>query len=189
MSELKHPETYPKALFLLLGVDTTMYLVVATITYLYAGPTVASPALSSASPLLQKIAYGIAIPSIVIAGVVNGHVAAKYIYVRMYRDTEMMSKRTWTSFGSWALIVLVLWIVAWVIAEGIPVFNDLLALISSLFASWFTYGLSGVFWLFLNRGRYCESARQIFLTCLNLAIFCVGAAIVRLSFLPSFLLY
>jgi hypothetical protein len=79
---------------------------------------------------------------IVIAGVIYAHVAAKYIYVRIFRGTKHMSKRTWLSVGSWVGIVLVLWVIAWIIAESIPVFNDLLSLISALFASWFTYGLS-----------------------------------------------
>ena len=179
ISELKHPEQYPKALFLLQGVDTSMYLIVAVVTYRYAGTSVASPALGSTSPLLQKIAYGIAIPTIVIAGVINGHVAAKYIYVRLFRGTDRMSKKSWSSFGLWAIIVLILWIIAWIIAEAIPVFNDLLSLISALFASWFTYGLSGVFWLYMNYGRYRENGRKMFLTGLNAVIFCIGAAIVN----------
>jgi Na+-driven multidrug efflux pump len=74
---------------------------------------------------------------IAIAGVINAHVAAKFVYVRMFRGTKHMSKRTWLSLGSWILITLILWVVAWIIAESIPVFNDLLALISSLFASWY----------------------------------------------------
>ncbi|KAL6714821.1 hypothetical protein ACLMJK_007081 [Lecanora helva] len=185
ISELKRPETYPKALFLLQGVDTGMYLIVAIVTYRYAGSTVASPALGSTNRLLQKISYGIAIPTIVIAGVINGHVAAKYIYVRLFRGTDRMSKRTWSSFGLWALIVLVLWIIAWIIAEAIPVFNDLLGLISALFASWFTYGLSGVFWLFMNYGRYRESPRKMFLTGLNFVIFCIGAAICGIGLYAS----
>ena len=48
-----------------------MYLIVAIVTYRYAGTDVASPALGSTSPLLRKVAYGIAIPTIVIAGVYN----------------------------------------------------------------------------------------------------------------------
>ena len=178
MSELHTPATYPKALFLLQGVDTCMYLIAAIVIYRYASTDVASPALGSTSTIVRKVAYGVAIPTIVIAGVINGHVAAKYIYVRLFRGTDRMSKRTWSSFGIWALIVVALWIVAWIIAEAIPVFNDLLGLISALFASWFTYGLSGVFCLYLNRGRYRESARKMFLTVLNSLVFCIGAAIV-----------
>lgn len=163
-----------------------MYLIVAIVTYRYASKDVASPALGSTNAVLAKVAYGIAIPTIVIAGVINGHVAAKYIYVRMFRGTDRMSKRNWTSFGLWALIVLILWILAWIIASAIPVFNDLLGLISALFASWFTYGLSGLFWLFMNKGRYRESPRKMFLTGLNVVIFCIGGIIVsRLSYRVS----
>lgn len=127
---------------------------------------------------MRKIAYGISIPTIVVAGVINGHVASKYIYVRLFRGTDRMSKRSWSSFGAWALIVLILWTVAWIIAEAIPTFNDLLGLISAVFASWFTYGLSGVFWLFMNRGRYGESGRKMGLVGVNVGLVCVGAVIV-----------
>jgi hypothetical protein len=64
--------------------------------------------------------------------VINGHVAAKYIYVRLFRGTDRMQKRTVASIGSWVAITLILWIIAWVIAEAIPVFNDLLSLIVSM---------------------------------------------------------
>lgn len=185
ISELHTPESYPKAVFLLQGVDISMYLIVAIVTYRYAGSDVASPALGSTSPLLRKIAYGIAIPTIVIAGVINGHVASKYVYVRLFRGTDRMSKKSWSSFGLWAVIVLVLWTIAWIIAEAIPVFNDLLSLISALFASWFTYGLSGVFWLYLNYGQYRSSKRKMFLTGVNVGCFCLGAIICGLGLYSS----
>ena len=93
-----------------------------------------------------------------------------------------MGQNNIVSVGSWVLIVTAVWFIAWIIAEAIPVFNDLLSLISALFASWFTYGLSGVFWLFLNYGRYRESKKKMFLTGLNTAIFLIGAAIVSFFF-------
>lgn len=181
ISELKDPRTYPKALYLLQGCDTSMYLIVAVVIYRYAGEGVASPALGSTSPLLAKIAYGVAIPTIIIAGVINGHVAAKYIYVRLFRGTDRMSKKSVFSYGMWALISLILWTIAWIIAEAIPVFNDLLGIISALFASWFTFGLSGLFWLFINKGRYTETRKKMFLTGLNTTICVIGIFIVRLS--------
>ena len=69
---------------------------------------------------------------IVIAGVINGHVAAKMIYVRLFRGTDRMHKRSWFSFGVWSAIVCLLWVISWVIAEAIPVFNNLLGLIVGL---------------------------------------------------------
>lgn len=159
-----------------------MYLIVAVVTYRYAGADVKSPALSSTSPMVQKVAYGIAIPTILVAGVINGHVAAKYIYVRLFRGTDRMSKKSWSSFGMWAMIVAILWTIAWIIAEAIPVFNDLLGLISALFASWFTYGLSGMFWLYMNRGLYFSNKKKMLLTFINIFTFGMGAIIV--SFFP-----
>ncbi|TPX24560.1 hypothetical protein DIZ76_013908 [Coccidioides immitis] len=185
ISELKEPEGYPKALYLLQTTNTILYTVTAVVIYRYGGRDVASPALGSTGPIVRKVAYGIAIPTIVIAGVINGHVAVKYIYVRIFRGTDHMSKRYFLSIGTWVGLAVLLWVLAWIIAEAIPVFNNLLSLITALFASWFTYGLSGVFWLYLNYGKYTSSPRKIFLTVLNVFVFCAGAAICGLGLYVS----
>lgn len=177
ISEMETPTDYPKTLYMLQITDTSMYVIAAVVIYIYGGKSVDSPALSSTKPITAKLAYGIAIPTIVIAGVINGHVAAKYIYVRLFRGTDHMKKRTFFSIGSWVVITLVLWVIAWIISEAIPVFNNLLSLITSLFASWFTYGLSGIFWLFLNRGQYGASWKKMILTVVNLVIVGIGACL------------
>lgn len=64
MSELKDHREYPKALCLLQGLDTILYLVTSVVIYIYAGPNVTSPALGSASELVGKVAYGIALPTV-----------------------------------------------------------------------------------------------------------------------------
>ena len=69
---------------------------------------------------------------IIIAGVINGHVSAKSVYVRIFRGTDHMHKRSWIAVGSWTAIVLALWVLAWIIAEAIPVFNKLLSLVVCL---------------------------------------------------------
>jgi hypothetical protein len=68
---------------------------------------------------------------VIIAGVIFGHVACKYIYVRIFRGDRAhhMHQRSALAIGSWIGIALAVWVVAWVIAESIPVFNDLLSLI------------------------------------------------------------
>lgn len=40
-----------------------------------------------------------------------------------------MHKRDWVAISSWVGIALALWILAWIIAEAIPVFSNLLSLI------------------------------------------------------------
>jgi hypothetical protein len=96
-----------------------------------------------------------------------------------------MGSRTWLAIGSWAGITLTLWVIAWIIAESIPDFNSLLGLISALFASWFTYGISGLFWLYLNWGNYTANWKKMSLTVLNCGIFGIGAAICGIGLYAS----
>ncbi|EKV16903.1 N amino acid transport system protein [Penicillium digitatum PHI26] len=166
-SELAIPNDYPKALIAFQATDTTLYLVTALVIYRYAGPNVLSPALLSASELISKISFGISIGTIVIAGVVICHVGAKCIYVRIFRGTHMMSERSFRSYGTWVLITFLMWVTAWLIANAIPVFNDLLNMIAAAFCSWFSFGLEGLFWLKMNRGQYLASKRKMALTALN----------------------
>ena len=38
--------------------------------------------------------------------------------------------------------------IAFVLAIGVPVFNYLIGIAAALFASWYTYGIAGAFWLY-----------------------------------------
>jgi hypothetical protein len=149
MAELEDPREFPKALALLQAVNISLYTIIALVVYRYAGDSVASPALGSTGPLISKIAYGIALPTvitdrdsiarmhvictdnsrqIVIAGVIYGHVAVKTIYIRIFAGTERMHKRDFIAVGVWVGMGLAVWISAWIIASAIPVFNNLLGL-------------------------------------------------------------
>lgn len=76
-------QDFAKALYMLQIADTTLYLIVGVVVYAYAGAGTVSPALGNTGTLLRKISYGIALPTILIAGVINGHVCAKLIFIRM----------------------------------------------------------------------------------------------------------
>jgi hypothetical protein len=49
----------------------------------------------------------------------------------MFRGSDNMHNRSFLSIGSWVAICLGVWVISWVVAESIPVFNDLLSLIVS----------------------------------------------------------
>ncbi|PYH47659.1 neutral amino acid permease [Aspergillus saccharolyticus JOP 1030-1] len=168
-AELKDTHDFTKALCLLQGFDISLYMIAAVVIYRYGGAEVASPALSSASPMVSKVAYGIALPTIIIAGVINGHVAFKYIYLRVFSGTDRIHKRDWIAIGSWVGIALGLWLLAWIIAEAIPVFSNLLGLVTALFASWFTFDFSG----------------KVALTMLNILSFIVAACLCGLGLYVS----
>ncbi|CAI7568189.1 unnamed protein product [Penicillium manginii] len=195
MAELEDPREFPKALALLQAVNISLYTIIALVVYRYAGDSVASPALGSTGPLISKIAYGIALPTvitdrdsiarmhvictdnsrqIVIAGVIYGHVAVKTIYIRIFAGTERMHKRDFIAVGVWVGMGLAVWISAWIIASAIPVFNNLLGLMSALFASWFSFGVPAILWLHMNSGLWLSSPRKVALTGINFFIICIS---------------
>ncbi|KAF7935173.1 uncharacterized protein EAE97_008080 [Botrytis byssoidea] len=153
ISELRTPSDFPKSLATLQIIEIALYLLSSMLIYIYTGSSISSPALLSAGPLLSKIAFGIAIPTIVIAGVIFGHVASKYIFLRIFTGTAHAETRTKRGLMAWLGITGGVWVLAWIIGESVPGFNELLGLVSSLFASWFTYGLPGVMGLWLQWGN------------------------------------
>ncbi|KAF1349148.1 transmembrane amino acid transporter protein-domain-containing protein [Delphinella strobiligena] len=178
ISELKDPREFPKSLMLLQAVDISLYIVAAVVIYRYAGVGVASPALSSNTKIVRKVAWGIALPTIVIAGVIFAHVTAKYIYLRMFARTKYLHSRGLVATGSWIGLAVLVWVIAWIIAESIPDFSDLLGFISALFASWFSYGLPGICWFYLNwQSGWFSSTKKILLALVNLALVVLGVVI------------
>ncbi|KAF2178130.1 amino acid transporter [Zopfia rhizophila CBS 207.26] len=176
-AELKNPRDFTKALFAMQGFAIIFYLVISAFIYFFAGPHVSSPALGSASPLVTKICFGIALPTIVVAGVVNGSVACKFIYVKMWTGTNVIHQKNFKSIGSWVAICAVAWVLSWLIAEAIPQFDLLLGFIAALFCSWFSYGLPGGLWLYMNKGHWFETKSKTALMVLNIGIFLLGFAI------------
>ncbi|ORY12242.1 transmembrane amino acid transporter protein-domain-containing protein, partial [Clohesyomyces aquaticus] len=130
-AELKYPKDFPKALAFMQITAITFYMLVSAIIQYYAGPLVASPALGPASPIIRKVAFRIALPTIIVAGVVNGSVACKYIYVRMWRRTDTTHQKSFKTLGSWIGICGVAWVISSAITEAVPSFNQLLGLIVS----------------------------------------------------------
>jgi len=63
---------------------------------------------------------------------------------------------TLVGWASWAAILAVTWVFAFIIAEVIPFFSDLLSLMSSLFDSFFGFIFWGVAYLRMRRvGMLC----------------------------------
>lgn len=175
ISEFRHPEEFPKALVLLQSIDTTLYVIAALVIYRFAGESVPAPALNANSPIVSKVAWGIAMPTIIIAGVIFAHVTAKYIYIRMFVGTKYLHSRGLVAVGTWIGLGVATWIISWIIAQSIPNFSDLLGFISALCASWFSYGIPGFLWFYLNKGRWTQNWKKICLSIVNfiLIIMCL----------------
>ena len=189
ISELENPKDFPKALAFLQVSGITLYVISASVMYSFGGQLIESPALNSASPYMQKVAWGVALGTVIIAGVINAHVAAKYFYVRLLRNNkkDLMHQNTWKARGIWVLICAFSWFAAWLLATGVPTFEDMVLLTGAVFASWFTFGLPGMFWCYMNlrferigpfnfrfSKRVPWSRRKSILLCINIFYILVG---------------
>jgi hypothetical protein len=66
-------------------------------------------------------------------------------------------------------------VIAFIIAEAIPFFSDLLSIISALFISGFTFYLPGLMWFILIReGGYFQGWKNSLLTIMNASCIVIG---------------
>jgi amino acid permease len=65
-AEMREPKHYKKALILCQTVVTIVYVVVGIVVYYYCGTYVASPALGSAGKTIKRVAYGLALPGLIV---------------------------------------------------------------------------------------------------------------------------
>ncbi|KIX06373.1 uncharacterized protein Z518_04349 [Rhinocladiella mackenziei CBS 650.93] len=158
ISEMKRPADAKKAAWVLQGFATLFYIVFAVVMYVYLGPSVMSPAFSSLPPKWAKATYGIALPNFLIAGSLYSHTAAKLFFIRLFRHTKHLHEHTFLGWTTWTILILLANGAAFVLAVGVPIFAYLVSIAASLFASWYTYGIAGAFWLHdawhgLDRGQ------------------------------------
>ncbi|KAF2199480.1 transmembrane amino acid transporter [Delitschia confertaspora ATCC 74209] len=147
ISEMKKPQDAMKAAYTLQIGATTLYAVFAVLMYVYLGAGVQSPAFSSLPPKWAKAAYGVALPNFLIAGSLYAHTAAKLLFVRLFRHSRHLHSHTVTGWSAWALLILLANSLAFILAISVPIFSYLIGIAASLFASWYTYGIAGAFWL------------------------------------------
>lgn len=88
VSEMRDPKQYPRALAVCQTVITVVFLIVGIVVYYYCGSYVASPALGSAGSNIKKVAYGIALPGLLVSGVLLAHVCTSILFL-LYKALTM----------------------------------------------------------------------------------------------------
>jgi len=177
MDEMHTPKDYVKSIWALGIIEIFIYTLTGALIYAFVGQDVTSPALLSAGSLMAKIAFGIALPVIFISGSINGTVVARYIHGRMYKNSVVRFINTKKGWITWLALIAVITIVAWVIAEAIPFFSDLLSIMSALFISGFTFYFPAMMWFMLiKKGKWYEK-HNLFLSIVNAIIFMIGMVV------------
>lgn len=141
MAEMRDPgRDFAPALTLLQVFSVVLYLVTAVAVYCLSGQYTVSPALGSAPAVPAKVAYAVVLPAILSTGLVFGHTATKYLYVvamRAMKCTHQLTDSSTRSWATWVVCATVFWIMSFLIANAIPVFDSILAIASATFIAWF----------------------------------------------------
>ncbi|KAF2453450.1 transmembrane amino acid transporter protein-domain-containing protein [Lineolata rhizophorae] len=178
MAEQRDPSRdFLPALWILQCFAITLYVVVAVTVYCLAGQYTTSPSLGSAPLIPAKVAYGIVFPALLATGLCFGHTALKYLYVvcmRGLKSTNEVTANTVKSWSVWVGVTTIFWVVAFILANAIPIFSSILSISSATFIAWFTFGLSAVFWFHLNWGNLFMNWKKICLTIVNTLIIMIA---------------
>ena len=178
MAEMHTPPDYVKSIWTLGLIEIFIYTLTGAIIYSFVGNDVDSPAILSASPLISRVAFGLALPVIFISGSINTTVVGKYIMGRVFPHSKLRYVHTKKGWAIWLVLIAGLTLMAWVIAEAIPFFNALLGIISSLFSSGFTFYFPALFWFSLiKEGKWNANAKNIGLSVANALVLCIGLCV------------
>ncbi|GAA5856123.1 hypothetical protein JCM9279_004919 [Rhodotorula babjevae] len=179
ISEMRDPRLFRRAIIVSQVSVTVFYLVIGIVLYVYAGPYVASPALGTAGTLIKRIAYGLALPGLIVSAMLFVHLPAKWVFVRALRDTEHLARETRTHYVVWFSCVAGCLAFSYVVASAVPFFGGLLGLASALFGTLLVIGAEPCMWIYDL--RHCikdRSARPRFFTLgviINFAILLIAA--------------
>jgi amino acid permease len=198
LAEMENPSRdFPRAVTIEKCVTTVIYVIVASAVYALSGEQVASPALGSLQPTMAKVAYAVSFIGLLGTGLIFGMTSARYLHIFFMRHVSALTgskderrasvasdpsqervaslavpvTSRKTDWAVWILSVSLFWIVVWILANAIPVFNSLLNISSSLLLSWFTWGVTVLFWFHLNwNGKWRSSPQKLVIAALNVFI-------------------
>lgn len=181
MDEMHTPADFSKSVVALGLIEMVIYTVTGAVIYAFVGQDVESPALLSAGAIPSRIAFGLALPVIFISGSINTTVVARYIHGRYYANSIIRYVNTPMGWITWLILILIVTIFAWIIAEAIPFFSDLLGLISSLFISGFSFYFPAIMWFVLIKEGPWNSRQNILYSLANALCFIIGIVIFGLG--------
>ena len=174
MDEMHTPKDYVKSIWALGIVEIVIYTLTGALVYAFVGSGVESPALLSAGSLISRIAFGVALPVIFISGSINTVVLGRLVHGRIYKNSPIRFINSPMGWITWLIVITIATIVAFVIAEVIPFFNDLLSISSSLFISGFTFYFPALMWFILLREGKWTEPRNLTLAAVNICVFLIG---------------
>lgn len=156
IAEMKDPRDFPKALWAVTIAEILVFSVVGAVIYGYSGTNyVTAPAFGALGNVTyKKVSFSFMIPTLIFLGVLYASVTARFVFFRIFKGTKHLTSHTAVGWAAWFGILACTWVAAFIIAEVIPFFSDLLSLMSALFDSFFGWIFWGVAYLRMRRVDY-----------------------------------
>ncbi|CAO1633465.1 unnamed protein product [Sympodiomycopsis kandeliae] len=158
-AEMRNQRDWNKAVLIAQTIVIVNYFAISCIIYGKVGQYIASPALGSAGPVIQKVAYGVAFPALLFTTFFQAHVACKYVMVRVLRGTRHLQSNSITHWAVWSGNITIVVIIGLVIACAIPFFSDLISLTGALLGTTFQMIFPGLMYIYEARPEEAPTAK------------------------------
>lgn len=178
IAEMKRPQDYRKACLVAGFIVGVIYLSFSLVMYRYLGRWTSVPAFGSAGPLFKKIAYSIALPGLVIGVGLYQHVAAKYAFVRILRNSKHLQSNSITHWSTWLAINIALGGAAFLVAEAVPILNYLLGIAAAICFAPFSLVFPGLLYLHDYKGYRSGTMMQKIKYTLHVLIILLGCYLI-----------
>ncbi|KAL4927670.1 putative amino acid transporter (Mtr) [Aspergillus undulatus] len=178
VSEMRNPRFYTRSLLCCQSGVTSIYITIGTVVYYYCSSYVASPALGSAGPTMKKVAYGFALPGLIVTTFLVIHLPAKIVFIRLLRGSRHLSSNTPIHWVTWISCTAGITIIAYVIASAIPVFDGLVSLVGALLGTLMSFQPYGCMWLYDNwkgEGGYLKRGSKRWIAMVVWCVFVISA--------------
>ncbi|KAF4471294.1 neutral amino acid permease [Fusarium albosuccineum] len=177
VAEMRVPSAFPKALFSSQAFLMACYVSFGMVVYYYCGQYVASPSLARAGGTVEKIAYGISIPGFIMTSTLWVHLAAKFLLVRILRNSTHLQSNTVIHWSTWLGSTLGISAIAFITAEAIPFFSYLIGLIASFCCAPTCFIFPALMALYMDKGNHTSSKVKMALFALHIFTALLGAFI------------
>ncbi|KAJ9104620.1 hypothetical protein QFC21_002118 [Naganishia friedmannii] len=114
VGDMRHPEDFPKALYISMAVEMALFSTCGAIVYSYAGTVLTTaPAYGSLIAKYGKPAAAMVLPTVIIVGILYSLVTSRAVFFQIFPEKSVHRQRhTVKGWAVWATIVSIGWVIA-----------------------------------------------------------------------------
>ncbi|PWY80570.1 hypothetical protein BO70DRAFT_429598 [Aspergillus heteromorphus CBS 117.55] len=175
ISEMEHPQDFPKSLAVLVAISTILFIVPPAIGFHYVGQYATAPAFGSLGVVAyKKASFGFVIVPTLIIGVIYANVTAKFIYWQLLGKSRHVHSNTFIGWGVWGVVMVGIWVLGFIFSEVVPSMGDFLSLLSAAFDSFFGFIFFAVAYWHLYNGKLFDGAFRSMMTLIHVFVMACG---------------